>query len=149
MKQISIVPVPISQNRFAKFGDVLETEQRESFLINEGMCKRYNRLSDVPFDNGIGTPSISIFRGKPYKLPLELKLLERHPLGSQAFIPLHSDPFLVIVAEDRNGEPSTPKVFFTNGHQGINIHKNIWHGVLTPIFKESNFVVIDLSLIHI
>ena len=143
MKPISIIPVPLSQYEFAEFGDVLETEKRDSFLINEGMCRRYDRLSDVTFDNGIGIPSISIFRGKPYKLPLQLKLLERHPFGSQAFIPLHSNPFLIIVAEDMNEEPLLPKVFFTNGHQGINIKRNTWHGVLTPLFNECNFVVID------
>tara|TARA_X000001036_G_scaffold302301_1_gene281374 strand:+ start:379 stop:885 length:507 start_codon:yes stop_codon:yes gene_type:complete len=138
-----MAPVPLTKNEFFKFGDILETENRNHFLINGGMCKRYDRLSDVITDNGVGKPSISIFRGKPYKLPLQLKLLERHPLGSQAFMPIHSDPFLIIVAEDINGTPSTPKAFFTNGRQGVNIHKNTWHGVLTPLFTECDFLVID------
>ena len=58
-------------------------------------------------------------------------------------MPLHSNPFLVIVAEDINGKPTTPKVFFTNGTQGINIYKNTWHGVLTPLFTQGDFLVID------
>ena len=143
MKTISISPVPLTQKEFFEFGDVLEVKNREHFLINDGMCKRYDRLSKVTADNGVGQSSISIFRGQPYSLPLTVKLLERHPLGSQAFMPLHSDPFLVIVAKNLNGKPTTPKVFFTNGAQGINIHKNTWHGVLTPIFTECDFLVID------
>lgn len=143
MNHISTAPTPLSQNEFFQFGDILETKNRDHFLINDGMCKRYDRLSDITVDNGVGSPSISIFRGKPYKLPLELKLLERHPLGSQAFMPFHSDPFLVIVAADVDGTPSMPKAFFTNGRQGINIHKNTWHGVLTPLIKECDFLVID------
>ena len=143
MKTISISPIPLTQKEFFEFGDVLEVKNREHFLINDGMCKRYDRLSKVTADNGVGQSSISIFRGQPYNLPLTIKLLERHPLGSQAFMPLHSDPFLVIVAKDLNGEPTTPKVFFTNGVQGINIHENTWHGVLTPLFTECDFLVID------
>ena len=143
MEVISISPISLSKNRFHKFGDVLETEGRENFLINNAMCKRYDKLSEVTTDTGVGVPQISIFRGKPYNFPLRLKLLERHPLGSQAFMPLHSDPFLVIVAEDVNGEPSIPNVFYTNGRQGININKNTWHGVLTPIFAECDFLVVD------
>ena len=143
MKQTIISPQPLMQNEFSKFGDVIETEARDHFLINEGMCKRFDRLSKVTTDTGVGQPSISIFRSKPYKLPMQLKLLERHPLGSQAFMPLHSDPFLIIVADDINGQPALPKVFFTNGQQGRNIYKDIWHGVLTPIFSECDFIVID------
>ena len=143
MKTISISPVPLIQKKFFDFGDVLEVKDREHFLINDGMCKRFDRLSKVTTDIGVGHSSISIFRGQPYSLPLKIKLLERHPLGSQAFMPLHSDPFLVIVAEDINGKPATPKVFYTNGTQGINIHKNTWHGVLTPLFTECDFLVID------
>ena len=143
MKPISISPVPLTQKEFFKFGDVIETKDRNHELINGGMCKRYDNLSEVTIDNGVGKSGITIFRGQPYNLPVEVKLLERHPLGSQAFMPLHSNPFLVIVANDNNGKPTIPKVFLTNGIQGINIRKNTWHGVLTPLFTECDFLVID------
>ena len=143
MEPISISPIALSKSGFREFGDVLETDGREHFLINNDMCKRYDRLSEITSDTGVGAPHISIFRGKPYGLPLRLQLLERHPFGSQAFMPLHSDPFLVIVADDVNGEPSIPKVFFTTGHQGVNLNKNTWHGVLTPVIAECEFLVID------
>ena len=122
---------------------MLEIQNRDHLLINDGMCKRYDRLSEVTTDADVGRPSISIFRSQPYELPLTIKVLERHPLGSQAFMPLHSDPFLVIVADDINGKPHNTKVFFTNGNQGINIHKNTWHGVLTPLLRECDFIVVD------
>ncbi len=143
MNTISISPIPLTQKQFFRFGDVLEVKNRKHYLINDGRCKRYHQLSEITIDDGVGKSSISIFRGQPYNLPLEITLLERHPLGSQAFMPLHSNPFLVTVAEDVNGKPSTPKVFFTNGMQGINIHKNTWHGVLTPLFTECDFLVVD------
>ena len=142
-KAIAIAPIPLSQKKFGLFGDVLETRNNDHLLINDGMCKRYDCLSEITTDDGVGKPSISIFRGKCYELPLKLKLLERHPLGSQAFMPLHSNPFLVIVAKDAGDKPLTPKIFVTNGQQGINIKKNTWHGVLTPIISECDFLVID------
>ena len=60
-------------------------------------------------------------------------------------MPLHSDPYLVIVADDIYGKPSVPEAFVTNGHQGVNIFKNTWHGVLTPIVNDCDFLVVDLS----
>jgi Ureidoglycolate hydrolase len=88
-------------------------------------------------------PLISIFRGQPYELPLELRMVERHPLGSQAFFPLSARPFLVIVAPDEAGTPGTPRAFLTGPGQGVNIAMNTWHGVLTPLEAESDFLVVD------
>ena len=135
----------LNYDDFSKFGDVIDTDGHDYFEINNGMCKRFNRISEINVDDKIGQPSISIFRSKHYHLPMHLTMLERHPFGSQAFMPLHSDPFLIIVAEDINGKPAVPEVFITNGKQGINISRNTWHGVLTPIIRECDFLVIDLS----
>ena len=76
-------------------------------------------------------------------LPLTLKMVERHPLGSQAFMPLSPEPFLVIVAADENGRPGVPRAFMTNGSQGVNYPANAWHGVLTPLAGEQRFLVVD------
>ena len=70
-------------------------------------------------------------------------LVERHPEGSQAFIPMTQNPFLVIVAPDENGIPGRPLAFRTEAGQGINFHRNIWHGVLTPLFAPGLFAVVD------
>jgi ureidoglycolate lyase len=70
-------------------------------------------------------------------------MVERHPLGSQAFLPMGADPFLVIVAADEDGTPGAPKAFRTAPGQGINFARNTWHGVLTPLSPPGLFAVID------
>ena len=145
LDSLQINAKPLTKELFIKFGDVLETKGNTSFEINKGMCERFDKLSKVDFDIADGEVVLSIFRSKPYPLPFRLRLLERHPLGSQSFMPLHSDPFLVIVAENFNNTPGEPKVFVTNGKQGVNFFKNTWHGVLTPIHNECDFFVVDRS----
>jgi ureidoglycolate lyase len=70
-------------------------------------------------------------------------MMERHPLGSQAFLPLSLDPFLVTVAEDDGGRPARPRAFLTTPGQGINLRRGVWHGVLTPLREPGLFAVID------
>lgn len=134
---------PLTKELFAPFGDIIDTQQSTNYPINKGNCIRHHAISDVVIEDKAGKPIISIFSGTPYALPHTLDLVERHPLGSQAFIPLHEDPFLVIVAQDNNGVPQTPIAFITKPHQGINLKPNTWHGVLTPLSKPCNFLVID------
>lgn len=138
-----IITRPLTKELFAPFGDIIDTEQSTSFPINKGNCIRHHAISEVMIEDKAGKTIISIFSGTPYALPHKLDLVERHPLGSQAFIPLHEDPFLVIVAKDDNGTPQTPIAFITKPRQGINLKPNIWHGVLTPLNKPCNFLVID------
>jgi len=70
-------------------------------------------------------------------------MVERHPFGSQAFYPLSPRPFLIVVAGDLHGTPARPRAFITAPGQGVNIAMNTWHGVLTPLEAESDFLVID------
>ena len=84
-----------------------------------------------------------MFNAQPRALPYDFTLVERHPDGSQAFIPLSQHPFLVIVAPDEGGRPGSPLAFLTNGAQGINLHRGTWHGVLTPLNAPGLFAVID------
>ncbi|MCW8843041.1 MAG: ureidoglycolate lyase, partial [Rhodobacteraceae bacterium] len=109
--------------------------------INQGLCGRHDDLANMDFDGG--RAGISLFDATPRSLPYRLDMVERHPLGSQAFLPLHPAPFLVIVAPDDNDTPGTPQAFLTAPHQGINLHKNTWHGVLTPLHAPGLFAVID------
>ena len=76
-------------------------------------------------------------------MPLELKMMERHPLGSQAFIPMSDTPFLVVVAADENGKPGEPVAFMMKSKQGVNYHRNTWHAVLTPLDQVGDFVIVD------
>lgn len=132
---------PLSSDAFSAFGDILEVQDQPTVMINQGNCARYSDLATLDFSDG--RAGISIFHAKPYTSPLTLAMVERHPEGSQAFVPLSEDPFLVIVAEDEEGLPGVPRVFLTNGRQGVNYYRNTWHGVLTPIQGSGLFAVVD------
>ena len=96
----TVVIEPLTREAYAPFGQVIETNGAEHFPINNGMTERYHDLARVELAGEAPRPLISIARGKPYDLPLTLTLMERHPLGSQAFYPLSQRPFLSIVAPD-------------------------------------------------
>lgn len=131
----TVVAVPLTAPAFAPYGDVLEAAG-EARLINAGLCRRHDDLARIDIT---GRTGISIFDAEPRALPYRFDLIERHPEGSQAFIPMTAAPFLVIVAD---GPGATPRAFVTNGAQGINLHRGIWHGVLTPL-AHGLFAVVD------
>ena len=133
---------PLTQSAFAPFGDVLEASGAPDRMINAGLCGRFHDRARMDFGPG-GRACLSIFQAEPRTLPYELSLLERHPLGSQAFIPMSADPFLVIVAPDNYDRPGPPAAFVTNPGQAINFLRGTWHGVLTPLHAPGLFAVID------
>ena len=132
----------ISAELFKPFGDLLALKDAPDLIINHGMCERHHNLATIEIDKG-GKPGISLFNAEPRKLPYTLEMMERHPKGSQAFIPMYEQPFLVIVAIDERGKPARPNAFLTEPNVGINFHKNIWHGVLTPLHSPGIFAVFD------
>jgi ureidoglycolate lyase len=134
---------PLSAEAFAPFGQVIQLAGAHHYPINAGMTERYHDLARVELGGVHPRPLISIFRGQPYSLPLALFLVERHPLGSQAFYPLGDASWLVIVAEDVHGTPARIRVFRPTAGQGVNIAMNTWHGVLTPLDRPANFLVVD------
>lgn len=136
-----IVPRPLTADAFAPFGDVLDCAGEADRIINQGMCGRFHDRATMDFSDG--RAGLSLFNATPRSFPYRLDLLERHPDGSQAFVPMTEHPFLVIVARDANGTPGTPLAFLTAPHQAINIHRNVWHGVLTPLHAPGLFAVID------
>ena len=138
---MKIIAQPLTSAAFAPFGDVLDCAGAPDKVINAGLCDRYSDRAKLDF--GDGRAGISLFDAQPRSFPYTCDLLERHPDGSQAFIPMHMHPFLVIVASDNQGVPDTPIAFLTGIGQGINIHRNTWHGVLTPLFDHGLFAVID------
>jgi ureidoglycolate lyase len=111
-------------------------------MINAGLCGRYHDRARLDFGPE-GRAGISLFDAEPRRLPYTLDLIERHPDGSQAFVPMTENPFLVIVAPDDGGRPGTPLAFVTAPRQGINFLKGTWHGVLTPLTSPGVFAVID------
>jgi ureidoglycolate lyase len=138
-----IIIEPLTSEAFAPFGQVIEMAGAHHYPINAGMTERYHDLARIELGGVDPRPMISLFRGQPYALPLTLKMVERHPFGSQAFYPLSGRPFLVIVAPDEHGKPGTPLAFRTAPGQGVNIAMNTWHGVLTAQEAVSDFIVVD------
>ncbi|AYG69171.1 MULTISPECIES: ureidoglycolate lyase [unclassified Rhizobium] len=141
MKVIEIQP--LTRVAFFPFGEVIEMEGAYNYPINAGKCVRYHDLAKIEATGDKARPMISLLRGEPYELPLELKMVERHPLGSQAFIPLTDNPFLIVVAQETANGPGEPLAFRTKPRQGVNIGRNIWHGILTPLDGVSDFAVVD------
>jgi len=133
---------PLTAEAFAPFGDVLAASGTPDKLINQGLCGRFHDRAALDFGPD-GRAGISVFDAQPRALPYLLEMVERHPEGSQAFLPLHRNPFLVIVAPDEGGAPGLPRAFLTDGAQGINLHRGTWHGVLTPLAAPGLFAVVD------
>jgi ureidoglycolate lyase len=134
---------PLTRDAFAPFGQVIETDSAHHYPINAGNCERYHDLARVELGGVHARPLISLLHSRGFALPLVLTMVERHPLGSQAFYPLSQNPFLVVVAPDESGTPGTPRAFLTAPRQGVNIAMNTWHGVLTPIGPEADFLCVD------
>lgn len=133
---------PLTAEAFAPFGDVLEAAGTPDRIINRGLCARFHDRAKLDFGPG-GRAGVSIFKAEPRALPYTLDLLERHPEGSQTFVPMSEDAFLVIVAPDAGGVPGSPRAFLTAPGQAINFHRGTWHGVLTPLAAPGVFAVVD------
>ena len=139
MKELKLYQ--LNKDQFEPFGDIIDTKQQLPFEINDGNCFRYNNLAKLSFNKG--QAGISLFKSKKITLPYSFNFMEKHPLGSQAFIPVFGCRFIVIVAKEVNGLPSDPTAFITTHGQGVNYHNGIWHGVLAPIDDDAIFTVID------
>ena len=137
-----LITEPLTAEAFAPFGDVLDCTGTPDKIINQGLCGRHHDCAKLDFGED-ACAGVSIFNAQPRSLPYVLDMVERHPEGSQAFIPMHSHPFLVITAPDEGGKPGKPRAFLTDGSQAINLHRNIWHGVLTPLASPGLFAVVD------
>lgn len=136
-----IVAETISVAAFAPFGDLIDISGKPDKMINQGQCGRYHDRAELDFGNA--RAGISLFNANPCELPYRLEMVERHPDGSQAFIPMTHQPFLVIVAPDEGGKPGLPRAFITLPGQAVNYHRGTWHGVLTPLHGPGLFAVVD------
>ena len=141
MDNRTLHPAPLTADAFAPWGEVLSADGPHDALINEGRCARFHDRATLDFAQG--RAGVSIFRAQAAVLPHAFDLVERHPLGSQAFVPMTAEPFLVIVAPDEGGRPGRPRAFVTAPGQGVNYRRGVWHGVLTPLGPTGLFAVID------
>ncbi|WP_269584663.1 ureidoglycolate lyase [Roseibium sp. Sym1] len=137
----TIAPSPLTAEAFAAYGDVLEVAGDPDKIINQGMCGRHHDRAKLDF--GTGRAGISLFDAKARSLPHVVDMVERHPDGSQAFIPLDGVPMIVVVADDNTGTPVNLKAFISQPGQSINLHRGTWHGVLAPLGKAGRYAVVD------
>src|SRR5688500_5960138 len=136
-----LTPEPLTAEAFAPFGSVIEASDEAVKLdINQGHAVRYDRLAEVDVADG-GTGAISLFRARPLDDPV-LRVFERHPLGSQTFVPLSGHPYLVAVAPAGAFDPTQIRLFRAEPHQGVHYRKGTWHHFLL-VLDESDFLVID------
>ena len=138
---------PLSAQAFRPFGDVIEaSDAAHHYPINEGYVERYHDLARIDVASGGGRPMLSVFRARPRHLPFQLLLLERHPLGSQAFMPLSPSSFLVVV-EKAGPRPQAARIrcFQATRGQGVNYARGTWHHPLIALHATCDFLVLDRS----
>jgi ureidoglycolate lyase len=141
---IFIQVAPLTRQSFTPFGEVLALDGAERFSINQGTCQRYHDLAHLDLTSVSGDPIVSIFKAQPLPLPLQLGVMERHPLSSQVFYPLQNRDWLVVVAlGDDPTKIDNIKAFRCRGDQGVNYARNTWHHPLLVLEPDSRFIVID------
>lgn len=133
----------LTKSAFAPFGDVIERADAEQLLINEGTTVRFHDLAAVDVAGAGGRPLISIFQATPRPTPIAIRMMERHPLGSQAFYPLAMQDWLVVVCRGEAApDPATLRCFRASGAQGVNYRPDTWHHPLL-VLRPQDFLVID------
>ena len=134
---------PISRENFSQFGDVLTTKDFSSISINDGYAKRFDDIARLDTSKNNGQPKISIFSAIKRTFPMKINMMEQHPLGSQAFIPMKETTFLTFVAPSGD-KPDLKKIkaFIVPPGIGINYYQGTWHFPLIST-ENMNFLVID------
>ena len=138
-----IKPVKISRSNFSSYGDLISTDDINPMNINEGYAKRFDNLANLDTSKDSGKTIVSIFSALKRTFPMKIHMMEKHPLGSQAFIPMKETTFLAFVAP--SGEsPEIDKIqsFIIPPKMGINYKPGIWHFPLIST-ENINFLVID------
>ena len=138
----TIKPTPLTAQAFAKFGDVIEIGEQPA-AINYGQTERHHDLARVDVNKNGGKTLVNIFRTTPMAVPIDIKILERHPLSSQAFIPLSNQPYLIVVAPKGDLDEEKIQAFIANAQQGVNYHAGVWHHYSLALNQTSDFLVID------
>jgi ureidoglycolate lyase len=148
MNITKLVAKPLTKVAFSEFGDVIEKDGAKHFPINEGAVERFHDLADIQVDTVDGGKAIvSFFQvTTPSFFPYQFNLIERHPKGSQAFIPTDDKPVVLVVgAPTDNPQAENLHAFITNGKQGFNFHTGVWHMPLISEEVGRTFVIIDRS----
>ena len=143
MTNLTIKPKPINKENFKKFGDMITKDDIKPLDINDGYAKRYDGIANLDAKKDNGESIISIFSALKRSFPMKVDMMEKHPLGSQAFIPMQETTFLVLVAP-KGSKPNIDEIesFIVPPHIGVNYNPGIWHFPLIST-KDMNFLVVD------
>jgi ureidoglycolate lyase len=141
--KITISPKHITKENFSKFGDMITTSNIKPIEINEGYAKRFDGIANLNTSKDNGETTISIFSALKRSFPMKIDMMEKHPLGSQAFIPMKQTTFLVLVAPEGN-KPNLHKIeaFIIPPEIGVNYNPGTWHFPLIAT-EDMNFLVVD------
>jgi len=137
-----LTPEPLTKAAFAPFGDVVETDGATPIEINQGFARRCNALANIDITSGGAAVNISLFDARPRPQPIAILLMERHPLGSQLFMPLQDKPWLVAVCTNPH-DLSSYRAFTASGRQGVNYARDVWHHPLLVLGEGERFLVVD------
>ena len=149
MNSDHLVLEPLTAEAFAPFGEVIQRQGVIPENINYGQTQKYVDLARIDIAEGGGETTVHLYRSRPVTLPFLIERMERHPLGSQAFMPLHQQPFPVIVAPPGDDpEIRSIRGFISNGEQGINLHKGVWHHYQISLDGTCDYLVIDRTGPH-
>jgi len=141
---LSLKPAPLTAAAFTPYGDVIAADTaRERREINYGYTQRFHDLARLDLTASGGTPLVSLFRSAPLSRPIAVKVMERHPLSSQAFFPLDDRPYLVVVAERGEFSVENLRAFIAAPRHGVNYHAGVWHHFSLALEAPSDFLVID------
>lgn len=144
MATYKLTPKPLTAEAFAPFGEVVQCEGNTPIMINDGNTERYHKLvsTEVEFDDD--QVIINIFRAQPRAMPMNIRMMERHPKGSQSFHPLSGEAYLVLVGDPvEDLKPENLHLFLASKDQGVNYRKNTWHHPVLGLNKVCDFLVVD------
>lgn len=130
----------INSDAIAGLAELIDASDTPDKFINQGRCGRFHDRATLDVDGRVG---VSVFQSTSFSMPFKMEMMERHPLGSQAFLPMQEGEYLVVLAEDKDGAPVAPRAFIAGPGQGVNIGRNVWHGVLCPLSDPGLFMVVD------
>ena len=141
--KIIIEPIKINRKNFSEYGDLISSNEINPMDINAGYAKRFDNLANVDTSNDGGKTVVSIFSALKRTFPMKIDMMEKHPLGSQAFIPMKETTFLSFVAPlGKSPEINKIQSFIIPPKTGINYKPGIWHFPLIST-EDTNFLVID------
>ena len=144
MTEIKLQIEPLTKQGFAPYGDVIEVNSENQIIsINHGLADRHHDLIKVDVNNENGHTIVSIIDTQKVCLPFRVCVMERHPLGSQAFMPIGNNPYIVVVTEPGEFDYNQLKGFLVRPDQGVNYAKGTWHHSCMSLYEANQFLVVD------